>query len=59
MKKTIENAVHNRNALAAGRVSGYLRFKYNATYEQTYHFVNDVAPISREDWEALLYEIDR
>jgi hypothetical protein len=55
-KLPIKKAVHNQDAAAAGDVCDYLRINYKATYDQIYAFVNKVAPISMEDWEALLYE---
>jgi len=58
-KLPIKKAVHNQDASAAGYVCDYLRVYHKATYDQIYEFVNKVAPISIEDWDALLYEFEK
>lgn len=58
MRTSIEKAVHNKDASAAEYICNYLRIYHNCTYDQIYQFVNNVAPISRADWDALLYDSD-
>lgn len=56
IRQKLEKAVTARDAAAVGRIVTTLRFRFGMNYDGIYEFVNEVAPISRRDWETLLYD---
>lgn len=58
MSEVIRQAVREKNPRKAGKVADVLRFRFGLDYESVYNVVNKIEPISKEDWEALMYEAD-
>lgn len=54
----VKKAVQTQNARDAGKVAEVLRFRRGFNYNETYDFVNRIAPIDKHDWEQLMYEFD-
>jgi len=52
----IQRAVSEENAKYAGKVADICRLKGGMNYDETYAFVNEIQPIDKRDWEALLLE---
>ena len=58
MRNAIIKAVEERNAAVLARTVDVCRFKFRMNYGQVYRFVNNIAAISLDDFEQLMYEAD-
>ena len=58
LKEAIKIAVSERKSGMAGEICNILNINFGMNYQQTYKFVNEIAPIDLADWDELLYEFD-
>lgn len=58
LREVIQQAVDRQDAALAGKVADTCRFRLGMTYDQTYEFVNTIAPITKPKWERLLYDCE-
>ena len=58
LAEAIKKAVNEKNYTIAGKVSDFLRDKFNMNYNEVYEYVNKLIQIDRADWEELMYESD-
>lgn len=60
VSEAIEKAVDQGNGKAAGRIAGYLRFKYGLDYEAIRGMFQRLRPaLTAPQFDALMYEGDR
>jgi len=59
LKDAIKEALVTRDAVLAGKVADYCRFRLGMNYPQTFALVQEVRPQAMlAEWDALLYEAD-
>jgi hypothetical protein len=58
IRKAITRAVTENNAVMAGRIADFLRFKHGLNYDQIQKMFFNITGISAAQFEGLMYEAD-
>lgn len=57
-KEAIILAVKKKDSDKLGQIVNKLRFRFGMKYNDIYEFVNNIIPIGKAEWDALLQESD-
>lgn len=57
-KINVKNALETRNLKQIGLIIDHLRFNFKYNYMQCYEALNKKLPMSIDDYESLMYDLD-
>jgi len=58
-KERIKYTIEHKSAQWAGKIAETLRFDMGLNCEESHEYVNEVYPITKEDWDDLMIEAER
>ena len=58
LNDSIKSAIETHDVKLMGRIIDYFRFQCFLNYDKTYERINSISPLSKEDYEQYMEEID-
>jgi hypothetical protein len=58
-KERVRWTIETKNAKWAGKIAEFLRFDRGMNCEESHEYINEIYPITKEDWDDFMIEAER